>query len=53
MRFFTFDSVGIAVGLLLQASLLVVIFRKGMARLYPIFVLYLLLNLAEDPLARS
>jgi hypothetical protein len=49
MRFFTFDSVGIAVGLLLQASLCFVIFRKGMARFYPIFVLYLLLNLAEDP----
>jgi hypothetical protein len=51
MRFLTFDTVGIAVGLLLQASLCVVIFRKGMARLYPIFVLYLLLNLAEDPLS--
>jgi len=51
MRFLTFDSVGIAVGLLLQASLCVVIFRKGMARLYPIFVLYLLLNLAEDPIS--
>src|ERR1700757_4977743 len=50
MRLLTFDSAGIALGLLLQASLCFVIFRKGLARLYPIFVLYLLLNLAEDPI---
>jgi hypothetical protein len=51
MRLFTFDSLGIAIGLLLQASLCFVIFRKRLARLYPIFVLYLLLNLAEDPIS--
>jgi hypothetical protein len=51
MRLFTLDSIGIATGLLLQASLCVVLFRKGLARLYPIFVIYLLLNLAEDPLS--
>jgi hypothetical protein len=51
MRFLTFDSLGIATGLLLQASLCFVLFRKGLARLYPIFVIYLLLNLAEDPLS--
>ena len=50
MRFLTVDSIGIAAGLLLQASLCIVIFRKGLARLYPIFLLYLLLNLAEDPI---
>ena len=50
MRFLTVDSVGFVVGLLLQAALCLVIFRKGLARLYPIFVLYLLLNLVEDPL---
>ena len=42
------NSIGIVLGLLLQASLCIVIFRKGLARLYPIFVIYLLLNLAED-----
>jgi hypothetical protein len=51
MRLLTFDSIAIAAGVLLQASLCVVIFRKGLARLYPIFVIYLLLNLAEDPLS--
>src|ERR1700759_2014048 len=50
MRFLTVDSVGFAVGLLLQAALCFVIFRKRLARLYPIFILYLLLNLIEDPL---
>jgi hypothetical protein len=50
MRFLTFDSIVIAAGLLLQASLCVVLFRKGLARFYPIFFIYLLLNLAEDPL---
>ena len=44
------NSIGIVLGLLLQASLCIVIFRKGLARLYPIFVIYLLLNLAEDAL---
>jgi hypothetical protein len=51
MRFLSFDSIGLATGLLLQASLCVVLFRKGLARLYPIFVIYLLLNLAEDPMS--
>jgi|HubBroStandDraft_5_1064220.scaffolds.fasta_scaffold34524_2 hypothetical protein len=47
------NSIGIVLGLLLQASLCIVIFRKGLARLYPIFVIYLLLNLAEDALGLS
>jgi hypothetical protein len=51
MRFLTFDSMVIAAGLLLQASLCIVLLRKGLARLYPIFFIYLLLNLAEDPLS--
>lgn len=50
MHFLTFDSIGMAVGLLLQAWLCVVIFRKGLARSYPIFLIYLLINLAEDPI---
>jgi hypothetical protein len=51
MRFLSFNSIGIATGLLLQATLCIVIFRKGLARLYPIFVIYLILNLVEDPLS--
>ncbi len=51
MRFLTFDSVSVAAGLILQATLCVVLFRKGLARLYPIFVIYLLLNIVEDPLS--
>jgi hypothetical protein len=50
MRFLTIDSIGIAAGLALQAGLCIVIFRKGLARLYPIFLIYLLLNIAEDPM---
>jgi hypothetical protein len=51
MRFLTFDAIAVAAGLLLHASLCVVLLRKGLARLYPIFFIYLLLNLAEDPLS--
>jgi uncharacterized membrane protein len=53
MRFLTFDTIGIAAGLLLQAWLCIVLFRRGLARIYPIFTLYLLLNLAEDPIGWS
>jgi hypothetical protein len=51
MRFLTFNLIGMAIGLLLQAWLCIVLFRKGLARLYPIFVLYLLSNLVGDPLS--
>jgi hypothetical protein len=51
MRSFTFDLVGVAIGLLLQASLCIVIFRKGLARLYPIFLIYLFSNLVVDSLS--
>ncbi len=51
MRFLSIDSISIAAGLVLQASLCVVIVRKGMVRFYPIFFMYLLLNLAEDPIS--
>lgn len=51
MRFLTFDTITVVAGMLLQASLCVVLLRKGLARLYPIFFIYLLLNLAEDPLS--
>ena len=50
MRFLTFDAMAVAAGLLLHASLCVVLLRKGLARVYPIFFIYLLLNIAEDPL---
>jgi hypothetical protein len=53
MRALSVDSISIAAGLLLQAGLCVVIFRKGLARLYPIFLIYLFLNLAEDPIGWS
>jgi hypothetical protein len=53
MHILSFNSIGIVLGLLLQASLCIVIFRKDLARLYPIFVIYLLLNLAEDALGLS
>jgi hypothetical protein len=51
MRLFSFDSMSVAAGLLLQASLGIVIFRKGLARLYPIFLIYLLSNLVVDSLS--
>jgi hypothetical protein len=51
MRFLTFDAIAVVAGMLLQASLCVVLLRKGLARLYPIFFIYLLLNIAEDPLS--
>ena len=50
MRYLTADSVLLALGLLLQALLVVVLFRQRLAKLYPIFLIYLLLNLIEDPL---
>src|ERR1700744_901830 len=53
MHILSVNSIGIVLGLLLQVSLCIVIFRKGLARLYPIFVIYLLLNLAEDALGLS
>jgi hypothetical protein len=53
MRFLTFNSIGVATGLFLQASLCIVLFRKGLARHYPIFVIYLLLNLVEDSVGWS
>ena len=53
MRFLTIDTIGVAAGLLLQAWLCIVMYRKGLARLYPIFFIYLLLNLAEDPIGWS
>ncbi|MGA9720552.1 MAG: hypothetical protein WBQ79_19895 [Acidobacteriaceae bacterium] len=49
MRFLTFDAIAVVAGMLLQAWLCVVLLRKGLARLYPIFFIYLLLNIAEDP----
>lgn len=51
MRFLTFNSMSVATGLLLQAMLCIVLFRKGLARFYPIFVIYLLSNLVGDPLS--
>jgi hypothetical protein len=50
MRFLTIDNVSVAAGLILQATLAFVLIRRRLARFYPIFLLYLLLNLVEDPL---
>lgn len=50
MHFLTLDGVIVATGLLLEAALVLVIFRKGLAKLYPVFLLYLLVNMTEDPL---
>ncbi len=50
MSFFTLDNVNIAAGVVLQAILAFVLIRRGLARYYPIFLIYLLLNLMEDPL---
>jgi hypothetical protein len=50
MHFWTIDNVSIAAGLVLQAALAFVLIQRNLARLYPIFLLYLLLNLVEDPL---
>jgi hypothetical protein len=50
MHLWTVDNVSIAAGLVLQAALAFVLIQRNLARLYPIFLLYLLLNLVEDPL---
>ena len=50
MRFLTIDSVSVTAGLILQATLAFVLIRRRLARFYPIFLLYLFLNLVEDPL---
>jgi hypothetical protein len=50
MHFLTVDSVSIAAGLILQAALAFVLIRRNLARFYPVFLIYLLLNLVEDPL---
>ncbi len=50
MHFLTFDGVIVAAGLLLEAALIFTFFRRGLAKIYPIFLLYLIVNLIEDPL---
>jgi hypothetical protein len=50
MRLLTIDNVSVMAGLILQAGLAFVLIRRGLARFYPIFLLYLFLNLIEDPL---
>lgn len=44
----TLTNAMVAAGLILQVSLVIVTTRKGLARAYPIFVLYLALNVLED-----
>jgi hypothetical protein len=51
MHFLTIDNVSLAAALVLQAALAFVLIRRGLARFYPVFLIYLLLNLIEDPLA--
>jgi hypothetical protein len=50
MRFLTIDTVSVTAGLILQAGLALVLIRRSLARFYPVFLLYLFLNLVEDPL---
>jgi hypothetical protein len=51
MHFLTVDNVSLAAALVLQAVLAFMLIRRGLARFYPVFLIYLLLNLIEDPLA--
>jgi hypothetical protein len=51
MHFLTFDGMSVATGLLLEAGLVLICLSKGLAKLYPVLVLYLLVNMVEDPLA--
>jgi hypothetical protein len=51
MSLLTIDGVSVAAGLVLQAALAFVLVRRKLARFYPAFLIYLLLNLVEDPLA--
>jgi hypothetical protein len=51
MHFLTVDNVSLAAALVLQAALAFVLIRRSLARFYPVFLLYLILNLIEDPLA--
>jgi hypothetical protein len=50
MSLLTIDGVSGAAGLVLQAALAFVLVRRKLARFYPAFLIYLLLNLVEDPL---
>lgn len=51
MHFLTFDGLIVATALLLEAVLAFTLLRRGLASTYPIFLIYLLLNLIEDPVA--
>jgi hypothetical protein len=49
MHFLTVDNVSLVAALVLQAALAFTLIRRGLARVYPVFLLYMLLNLIEDP----
>jgi hypothetical protein len=49
MHFLTVDNVSLVAALVLQAALAFTLIRRGLARFYPVFLLYMLLNLVEDP----
>jgi hypothetical protein len=50
MHFLTVDNVSLVAALVLQAALAFTLVRRGLTRFYPVFLLYLLINLVEDPL---
>src|ERR1700743_21166 len=49
MHFLTVDNVSLVAALVLQAALAFTLIRRGLAKFYPVFLLYMLLNLVEDP----
>ncbi len=51
MHFLNVEEISLVAGLLLQAGLSLLLIRKRFVRVYPIFVIYLLLNMVEDPLS--
>jgi hypothetical protein len=50
MHFLTVDNVSLVAALVLQAALAFMLIRRGLARFYPVFLIYLFINLVEDPL---
>jgi hypothetical protein len=49
MPVLTFPNVIVTAAIVLQAALAATMLRRGLARAYPVFLLYLCLNLIEDP----
>jgi hypothetical protein len=49
-HYFSAEGINVIVGLVLQAALVFIMLQRGLAKVYPILSIYLLLNLLEDPL---